>query len=181
MLGSPGEVSVRPSGDPAGVGVDISFTNIPNSVSFGGTPIPISVKDLKTTIDSMRMPDSCPSPAANYTVNADSYSDSTKKTSSAPLDVTGCSSLTLTPTFTVDAARDTGDAGVQVTTDLKQPATASEATASSVVLTLPPDVLGPNVAAVVSGGILCTSPPHVYAAARPSEPRPPPRRCTRCR
>ena len=160
LLGSPGDVSVRPSGDPAGVGVDISFTNIPNSVSFGGQPIPISVQELQTTITKIRMPDSCPSTPANYTVTADSYSDSTTtKTSSAPLSVTGCSSLMLTPTFTVDAARDTGDAGVQVTTDLKQPAAASEATASSVVLTLPPNVLGPNVAAVASGGILCTSPP----------------------
>ncbi len=158
ILGSPGDVVVRPSSDPDGVGINISFTNIPNAVSFGGTPIPISVQELQTTISAMRMPTSCPSTPANYTINADSYSDSTTKTTSAPLSVTGCSSLTITPTFNVTAVRDTGDAGVQVTTDLQQPNTSDQATSSQVVLALPPNVLGPNVPAVVSGGILCADP-----------------------
>lgn len=158
MFGSAGNVVVRPSSDPAGVGIDISFTDIPESVSFGGTPIPISLQELQTTITSIRMPTSCPSTPANYTVNADSYSDSTTKTTSAPLTVTGCSSLTITPTFTVTAVRDIGDPGVQVTTDLLQPGTPDQATSGQVVLTLPPNVLGPNVAAVVGGGILCADP-----------------------
>jgi hypothetical protein len=104
------------------------------------------------------MPTSCPSPAANFTVSANSYSDSTVKSASAPLSVTGCSSLKITPTFSVRAIRDTGDAGVKVSTDLTQPAAPDQATPSKVVLTLPPNVLGPNVSAVVSGGILCTDP-----------------------
>lgn len=158
MFGSPGHVVVRPSSDPAGVGIDISFTDIPQSVSFGGGAIPISLKELQTTITSIRMPTSCPSTPANYTVNADSYSDSTTKTTSDPLNVTGCSSLTITPTFTVTAVRDTGDPGVQVTTDLQQPGTSDQATSSQVVLSLPPNVIGPNVAAVVGGGILCSDP-----------------------
>lgn len=158
QLGSTGEVTVRPSGDPAGVGIDIALRNIPNTVSFGGPSVNISVQDLKTTITALRMPTSCPSPGASYTIIADSYSDPTVRSASAPLNVTGCSSLHLSPGFTVTAVRDTGDSGVQVTTDLTQPATPDQATSRTVVLNLPPDVLGPNAGAVVGGGILCTDP-----------------------
>ena len=158
QLGSTGDVSVRPSGDPAGVGVDIGFKNIPNSISFGGPPLKLSVKKLQTTISRLRMPTRCPSPTVNYTVTANSYSDSTLKTTSAPLDVTGCSALKITPSFTVSAVRDPLDLGVRVATELKQPATANQATSSKVVLTLPPTVLSPNLVAVVAGGILCTDP-----------------------
>lgn len=158
QLGSTGDVTVRPSGDPAGVGVDITFTNIPQSVSFGGPSVALSVKELKTTINRLRMPTSCPSPGANYTVTANSYSDDTLKTTSAPLQVTGCSALKINPTFTVTATRDTADPGVEVTTDLKQPDTADQATSRTVVLMLPPKVLGANVGAVLSGGLLCTDP-----------------------
>lgn len=156
--GSTGDVTVRPSGDPAGVGIDVAFRNIPNTVSFGGSAVPVSIQELKTTITALRMPTGCPSPAANYTITADSYSDTTLRTASAPLNVTGCSSLQITPAFTVTASRDTADSGVQVTTDLKQPGTPDQATSRTVVLTLPPNVLGPNVSAVVGGGILCTDP-----------------------
>jgi hypothetical protein len=165
QLGKTGDVSLRPSGDPAGVGINISFKSIPDSVSFGGPSVSLSVKDLKTTISSIRMPTSCPTPAARYTVTADSYMDSTLKTTSAPLRVTGCSSLVLTPTFTVTAVRDTSDLGVKVTTDLQQPGTPNQATSSQVVLTLPPTVLTPNIVAVVAGGILCTDP--TFASCTP--------------
>lgn len=161
QLGSTGDVTVRPTGDPAGVGLDIAFTNIPDTMSFGGPPVNLSVKELKTTIAALRMPTSCPTPGANYTIAADSYSDPTVQTVSQPLSVTGCSSLHITPTFSVSAQRDTADSGVQVTTDLQQPATADQAASRTVVLTLPPTVLGPNVAAVVNGGILCTDPTFV--------------------
>lgn len=158
QLGKTGDVSVRPSGNPAGVGLDIGFKSIPNTVSFGGPPLSLSVKELKTTISAIRMPTSCPSTPAPFTVTADSYKAAAVKTTSAPLSVTGCSKLKLTPTFAVTAARDTGDLGVQVTTDLKQPGTTDQATNSKVVLTLPPLVLTPNLLAVTTGGILCTDP-----------------------
>jgi hypothetical protein len=158
QLGSTGVVSIRPSGDPAGVGVDIGFRNIPNSISFGGPPLKLSVKELRTTISKLRMPTSCPSPAANYTVTASSWSDSTPKSTTAPLSVTGCSALKITPTFTVSAVRDSADLGVRVTAKVDQPATPNQATSSKVVLTLPPTVLTPNLVAVVAGGILCTDP-----------------------
>lgn len=164
-LGKTGDVSLRPSGDPAGVGVDIAFKSIPKSISFGGPPLTLSVTDLKTTISSIRMPDSCPSTAADYSIQATSYADSTVKTTSAPLHVTGCSSLKLTPTLTVTAVHDTGDTGVKVTTDLRQPAAATQATSRQVVLTLPPLVLTPNVVSVVAGGILCTDP--TFASCTP--------------
>lgn len=165
QLGKTGDVFLRPSGDPAGVGIDIAFKSIPKSISFGGPPLTLSVKSLQTTISSIRMPDSCPSPPANYVIKANSYADATMKTTSAPLQVTGCSSLKLTPTFTVTAIRDSGDLGVKVTTDLQQPGTPDQATSRKVVLTLPPLVLAPNVLAVVTGGILCTDP--TFASCTP--------------
>lgn len=158
QLGGTGDVLVRPSGDPAGVGLNVVFTNLPDTISFGGPSAPISLKELQTTLTAVRLPDSCPSTAVNYTITADSYNDSTLKTATAPLNVTGCSNLTLTPTFTVTASKDSSDSGTAVTTDLKQPASADEATSSQVVLTLPTNVLGPNVPAVLSGGILCQDP-----------------------
>lgn len=165
QLGETGEVALRPSGDRAGVGIDIIFKGIPNSISFGGPPVTLSVTDLKTTISAIRMPDSCPSTAAKFTVTADSYADSTVKTTRAPLQVTGCSSLKLTPTFSVTAVRDFLDPGVKVTTDLQQPGTTDQATSRKVVLTLPPLVLAPNVLAVVTAGILCTDP--TFASCTP--------------
>ena len=158
QLGGTGAVTVRPSGDPNGVGVNIAFRNIPNTISFGGPALHLSVKELETRIRTLRMPTSCPSTAANYTVTAASYSDATAKTTSAPLNVTGCSALKITPSFSVSAVRDSGDLGVRVTTDLEQPRTSDQATSSKVALTLPPTVLTPNLVAVVAGGILCTDP-----------------------
>jgi hypothetical protein len=165
QLGTTGDVFLRPSGDPAGVGIDITFKSIPKSISFGGPPLTLSVTKLQTTISSIRMPDSCPSPAANYVIKANSYADATLKTASAPLQVTGCSSLKLTPTFKVTAIHDSADLGVKVTTDLQQPGTPDQATSRKVVLTLPPLVLTPNVVSVVAGGILCTDP--TFASCTP--------------
>ncbi len=166
QLGTPGDVTVRPSGDPAGVGVDIT-TVIPNSISLGGgPPASLSVSELQTTLSAIRMPDSCPSTPANFTVSADSYMDPTVKTTMAPLNVTGCSNLQLTPAFTVTAAKDSADNGVAVTTEQTQPSAATQATSSQVVLTLPPNVLQPNVTAVLNGGLqICTDP--TFASCTP--------------
>jgi hypothetical protein len=153
-LGSPGDVTVRPTGDPAGVGLDIAFANIPNTFPLIGTlAVPISVTDIDSTFDALRFPSRCPATPARVVVAADSYSDSSQQSGSAPLGVIGCGSVPYSPAFTVSATRDTGDQGVAVTTDVTQ--TANQATSGSVSLAFPGTTLSPNVTAVEG---LCANP-----------------------
>ena len=150
-LGSPADVTVRPSGNADGVGLNMAFTNMPDT--YDG--LPISVDQLDTSFGAMRLPASCPSPAANVTVSGDSYSDSTTRAASAPLAVGDCSALPYAPKFTVTATKDSTDGGVQVVTNIAQQA--DEASSRNVALTLPPAVLTPNIEAVLTGGLLCPS------------------------
>jgi hypothetical protein len=60
QLGSPGEITVRPPSDPAGFGLNIAFTNIPDTYSVLGLAVPISVDELNTTLNGVRLPASCP-------------------------------------------------------------------------------------------------------------------------
>src|SRR5690348_3782432 len=154
QLGSPGEIAVRSVSDPAGFGLNIAFTDIPNM--YEG--MPIQVQSMTSTLSGVRMPASCPATPANVTVTTDSYSDSTPHTASAPLQVTGCSALPFTPTFQVTATKDAGDSGTQVISDITQPANPAQATPQSVSLALPAAVLTPNAHAVLSGGLLCANP-----------------------
>jgi hypothetical protein len=151
-LGSPGDITVRPSSSPRGVGVDIAFADIPDT--FEG--VPITVDELDTTFAGLRLPASCPSTPASVSVSGDSYDDATVESASAPLHVTGCGDLPFAPKFKVTATKDRGDAGVKVTTDITQGP--GEATSRSVALALPVSVLGPNIGAVFDGGILCSTP-----------------------
>ena len=151
-LGSPADITVRPSSSPAGVGLNMSFTDVPDT--YMG--LPISVDELNTTFNGLRLPASCPSSPANVTVSGDSYQDPTTRSASAPLHVTSCSALPYAPAFKVTAARDRSDSGVKVTTDITQ--RPGEATSRTVALTLPAAVVGPNVTAVLNGGILCSNP-----------------------
>ena len=157
QLGSAAEITVRPSTDPAGVGLDISFAGIPDTYPVAGIPVPISVDEINSTFESLRLPASCPATPADVNVTADSYAAATGASASAPLEVTGCSSLHYAPAFHVIATGDATDSGVRIVTDLTQ--TAGQATSQTVALTFPPTVLAPNVVAVLTGGILCTAPP----------------------
>lgn len=139
QIGSTADIKVRPSGDPAGVGVTIVF-QLPNSL-YG---VPISIHEISSTFDGLRYPTTCPSTAESFTVAADSYSDSAVKTAGAPLSVTGCSSLPYSPSFAVTATRDSADNRVKVVTDITQSAT--EAPNRSVSLALPYAQLRPSVA-----------------------------------
>ena len=156
-LGSPADIVVRPASDPGGVGVNIAFTNIPNTFPLlGPVAIPIAVDELNSTFNGLRLPASCPATPARVSVTGDSYGDATQKTASAPLHVTDCSALPFAPKFKVTAAKDAADSGVQLVSDVtQQPA---QATSRTVALGLPAAVVSPNVAAVLNGGILCTSP-----------------------
>jgi hypothetical protein len=151
QLGTAGDVTLRGSGDPAGIGLNIALTNLPNT--FQGTQI--SLNELVSNFDGLRLPTSCPSPSATLTVSADSYSDPTVHTTSAPLTVTGCSKLPFTPSFHLTATRDAGDPGVQIVTEVTQPASPAQATSKSVQLTLPAPVLAPNAGA--SSRVACAN------------------------
>ena len=179
QLGSPGEIAVRPSTDPAGFGLNIAFANLPDTYTELGLTVPIQVTQINTTLSGVRMPASCPATPANVTVTADSYSDSTPHTTSAPLHVTGCSALPFTPAFHVTATKDAGDYGTQVVTDITQPASPAQATAPVRGAGAP----RPGARAEHPRGAhrrascVPTRPP---ARARRSARRPRPRRCIRC-
>jgi hypothetical protein len=158
QLGSPGEITVRPPSDPSGFGVNIAFTNIPDTYFTGLISVPISVQELNTTLNGVRMPASCPATPPNLAVTADSYSDPTSKTVTAPLHVTGCSALPFTPSLSATAVKDMADDGVQITTDVKQPASPAQATPKTVALSLDPKVLVANVPAILSDNLLCANP-----------------------
>ena len=151
-LGTPGEITIRPASDPAGLGVNIAFSNLPNT--FSG--MSISLNELKSTFNGLRLPTSCPASPMSLTVAADSYADPTTRTTSAPLHVTGCSSLAFTPAFRVTAKKDSGDNGVQISTDVTQPSTA-QATARTVKLTIPTSAVTANFG-LLARGYLCANP-----------------------
>ncbi len=118
--------------------------------------LPISVDQLDTSFDADAPARQLSVSGGELTVSGDSYSDPTTRTASAPLAATNCGALPYAPKFAVTAAKDSADSGAKVVTKITQ--AADEATSRTVVLTLPPKVLTPNVTAVLTGGILCTSP-----------------------
>ena len=139
QIGSTADIKVRPSGDPAGVGVTIQFV-LPDSL-YG---VPISIHEIDSTFDGLRYPTTCPHTPQNVTVAADSYGDPTVHSAGRALAVTGCSSLSYSPAFAVTATRDGEDTSVKVVTDVTQAAT--EAPSRSVALALPYAQLRPNAA-----------------------------------
>jgi hypothetical protein len=141
QIGSTADIKVRPSNDPAGVGVTLQFV-LPNSLDG----VPIAIHEISSTFDGLRYPTTCPATPQSFSVSADSYSDSTVKSVSAPLSVTGCSALPYSPTFAVTATRDSNDRGVGVVTNVTQ--SASEAPSRSVALALPYAQLQPSLAGV---------------------------------
>lgn len=147
-LGTPAQVTIRPPSDPAGVGLNIAFANIPDT--FQG--FPLAVHEINSTFNGLRFPDTCPATPAAVSVTADSYGSATPATGSAPLSVTGCGSEPFDPAFAVTVTKDSGDDGVKVVTDVTQ--TAAQAPARSVSLAFPTNVLTPNLSV---GSLLCTN------------------------
>jgi hypothetical protein len=145
QIGSTADVKVRPSGDPAGVGVTINLA-VPNSLV--GTPIAIT--EINSTFEGLRYPTTCPATPLSFGVTVDSYNDPTLHTLSAPLSVTGCSALSYAPRFGVTAARDHADQQVSLSTTVTESAT--DAPSRSVSLALPTATLTPSIQAV---GALC--------------------------
>ena len=156
-LGTPADITVRPSGDTDGIGLDVAFHNIPNTYSVLGLAVPISVTELNTTLDGLRYPSTCPATPESLQVTADSYkAPSVAAGATAPLTVTGCSSVPYAPAFTLTAAKDSADPGVALTTSITQKA--NEATSSSISLAFPVNALQANVIGILNGNLLCTNP-----------------------
>jgi hypothetical protein len=148
QLGSTGDIRVRPTGDPHGVGVTIGLA-LPNQLTLSGLTVPlvtISVTQIQSTFDRLRYPATCPSAPAQVTASVDSYADSTVHPMSAPLSVTGCSALPYSPAFKVTAARDSADRQVRLASTITQ--SANEAPSRSVSLAFPTATLAPNLASI---------------------------------
>ena len=155
QIGSTGEIKVRPSGDPNGVGVTINLVlpdHLPVTVPIIGTinAAQISLTDINSTFNALRYPATCPATPARVSALANSYSDPTVHTVTAPLSVTGCSSLPFSPTFKVTATRDSTDRQVKLATTVTQ--TAAQAPSRSVSLAFPAATLAPNLQSI-SGAV----------------------------
>ncbi|MFZ1997406.1 MAG: hypothetical protein WAU75_25035 [Solirubrobacteraceae bacterium] len=148
QLGSTGDIRVRPTGDPDGVGVTISLA-LPNQLALSGFTLPlvtISLTEIDSTFNRLRYPATCPATPARLTASADSYGDPTVHAVSAPLSVIGCSALAYAPAFRVTATRDSGDRQVRLATTVTQSAT--QAPSRSVSLAFPAATLAPNLASI---------------------------------
>jgi hypothetical protein len=99
------------------VGFDLSYSNL--------TP---GITELQFTLNSPRLPTSCPSPAANITVGASSWQGSSG-VATAPLTITGCTTLPFTPTVAATVTKQHENSGAFLTTTFTQPAGQSAASA----------------------------------------------------
>jgi len=147
QIGTTADVKVRPSGDPNGVGISLDFV-LPNTLDG----IPIMITEIDSTFDGLRYPTSCPSTPANVGISVNSYDDSTVQTASAPLSVTGCSTLPYAPKLAVTLTKDSGDAGVTIDAAVTQ--AADEAPSKSLSLTFAGTDLGVDLGAIK---YLCTN------------------------
>jgi hypothetical protein len=142
QIGTTGDIKVRPSGDPNGVGLTIALT-LPNSLDGAS----IQIEEIKSTFDSLRYPTTCPSTPQNVSISANSYNaTSTVNSTAAPLTVSGCSSLPYAPKASVTAVKDSGDRVVAITTAVTQ--AANESPTKNLSLSFPDATLGVNLAAI---------------------------------
>jgi hypothetical protein len=146
QIGATADVRIRPSGDPAGVGVTLGLV-LPDKLALPGLPpVQISLQQINSTFDALRYPTTCPPQSARVSASVDSYQNTTAHTVTAPLTVTGCSGLSYSPRFTATAARDSGDRQVSLNTIVTQSAT--EAPSQSIALAFPPAALAPNLQSI---------------------------------
>jgi hypothetical protein len=147
QIGSTADVKVRPSGSAGGVGITIDFV-LPNSLDG----VPIQLANIDSTFDGLRYPTTCPSTPADVTVGVNSYQVSSVKTVSAPLSVTGCSSLPYAPKFAATVTKDSADRQVKLTTTVTQ--AANESPTGSLTLGFTGNALAVNLGSIKA---LCTN------------------------
>ena len=117
--------------------VTLTFTNLPN----------LALSALDLTLSNLRAPTSCPTTPATVNVSANSAMSTTVESTSAPLTVTGCSSLAFAPKLAATATKDTNDDFVQVVTATSQGA--GQAADKTLSLTVPAAV-SPNATNAVN-------------------------------
>ncbi|MBV8219704.1 MAG: hypothetical protein JO325_14655 [Solirubrobacterales bacterium] len=109
-------------------GLNIAFSNLASD----------AISDLNASFTTLRLPTSCPTPAANVTLTADGA------TTTAPLNVTGCSGLPYNPMVTTTETKDAKDDGAALSFAVTQ--AADEAATKSIAFKLPSG-LGVNLSA----------------------------------
>ena len=149
QIGATDAISIRPTGNPDGVGVTLSLV-LPNTLD--GTSI--SVTEIDSTFSAVRFPATCPATPASITESANSYANPTVESASTPLAVTGCAALPYSPTYALAATRDSTDKQVKLTTTITQ--AANESPNASVSLAFPLAVLTPSISALKE---LCSAGP----------------------
>jgi hypothetical protein len=119
-----------------------------NVSSLTGTPLNLNITGLTLNVSGTlngnpltRLPDLCSAGTANLTIAYTSGSD----TGSATITPTGCSSLTYAPSITESATRDTNDAGIALTAEIKQSSAITESSTKTVTISFPTSVIGVNV------------------------------------
>jgi hypothetical protein len=158
QIGSTGEIKLRPTGDPDGVGLSLDLLlpdQLPLTLPVIGkiNAAQISLTEIQSTFDGLRYPATCPGTPANVSVSVDSYADSTIHNVTAPLSVTGCSSLSFSPVFTLSAVRDSADRQVGLETEVT--AGPSDSPSRSLSLAFPTSTLVPNLESIQA---LCLNP-----------------------
>ena len=142
QIGTTDGINIRPSGSADGVGVTLDLT-LPNTLDGA----PVAVSEIDSTFTGVRFPATCPSTPADITLSASTYaSPSSSAPASAPLPVTGCSSLAYNPQYSLTAVKDSGDKVVKLTTTITQSAT--ESPDSSVSLAFPVASLAASIDAL---------------------------------
>ena len=115
------------SGSTALATADITLTATGLNVVFSGlTP---GIVEMNTSLTNLRLPTSCPTVSANVTLTADSVS------TTAPLTVTGCSSLPYAPAVTASVTKDAKDSGAAIVLGITQADGATLKTAGTQSLT----------------------------------------------
>jgi len=125
---------------------DVTLQTTPDvglDISFSGIPASIPITELAFTLNNLRLPTSCPSPAANVTVTADGQlAADTPQTETAPLTVTGCSSLPYSPKLSASVIKDKNDSGAELIATVTQ--ATGQSASKGIELGLPSS-LSPNV------------------------------------
>ena len=122
---------------PASVTGDLTLRTTPDvgqNLAFSGLPAGISALSLRLT--NLRLPTNCPTPAAQVAISADSQLDPAAQTTSAPLTVTGCSTLRYAPSVAGSVTKQ-GD-GALVNTTFSQ--TVGESASRAIELDVPDSV-----------------------------------------
>jgi hypothetical protein len=143
------DITLRTTPD---VGLDLSFGTLPTGLSA-----------LNFTLTGLRVPTSCPAPAATVGASATSKQVSTVQTTTAPLPVAGCGALPYAPQLTATVDKNAGDPGATFTTTVTGAVTNSATKTFELDL---PSSLSPNVSAAF--GCLLGTPCTIGTAAASS-------------